>query len=143
MDDLRAGPVTIPADELELHFSRSSGPGGQNVNKRSTRVEVRYPLATSRALNERQRALALERLGHRVDAHGRIRVVSSSGRTQAANRVLALARLQALIADALRPPPRARRATKPGRGAVEHRLREKKARSAVKRARRRPSADED
>ncbi|MGZ4241583.1 MAG: alternative ribosome rescue aminoacyl-tRNA hydrolase ArfB [Actinomycetota bacterium] len=143
MEDLRAGPVTIPADELEVHFSRSSGPGGQNVNKRSTRVEIRFGLTASRALNEHQRRLALERIGHRVDAKGRIRVVSSSGRTQGENRVLALARLQGLLADALRPPPRARRPTRPTTGAVEHRLREKKARAQVKRARRRPSADED
>jgi len=143
MDDLRAGPVTIPADELKIRFTRSSGPGGQNVNKRSTRVEITFPITTSRALNERRRALALERLGSRVDARGRIHVVSSSGRTQAENRVLALARLQGLLADALRPPPRARRATKPGKSAVERRLREKKARSDVKRTRQKPRADND
>src|ERR1041384_8111942 len=113
MDDLRAGPVTIPGDELTVRFTRSSGPGGQNVNKRSTRVEIGYNIVASRALNERQRGLAVERLGSRVDSRGRIHVVSSSGRTQAENRVLALARLQGLLTDALRPPPRARRATKP------------------------------
>ena len=135
MEDLRTGKVTIPGDELKVRFTRSSGPGGQNVNKRSTRVEISFPIATSRALSARQRALALQRLGSRVDARGRIHVVSSSGRTQAENRVLALARLQGLLADALRPPPRARRATKPSRGAVEKRIKEKKARSEVKRAR--------
>ena len=143
MEDLRAGPVTIPADELKIRFTRSSGPGGQNVNKRSTRVEVTFAIATSRALNDRRRALALERLGNRVDARGRIHVVSSSGRTQAENRVLALARLQGLVADAVRPPARARRATKPAKSAVEKRLREKKARSDVKRRRQKPRADND
>lgn len=143
MDDLRAGPVIIPGDELKVRFTRSSGPGGQNVNKRSTRAEVIFPVATSRALSERQRALASERLGSRVDARGRIHVVSSSGRTQAENRVLALARLQGLLADALRPPPRARRATKPSKRAVDKRLREKKRRAEVKRARREPRADSD
>jgi ribosome-associated protein len=143
MDDLRLGPVTIPKDELRIRFTRSSGPGGQNVNKRSTRAEITFPIATSRALNERQRALALERLGHRVDARGRIHVVASTGRTQAENRVLALARLQGLLADALRPPPRARRATKPSKGSREKRLREKKSRSEVKRARQKPPIERD
>jgi ribosome-associated protein len=142
MEDLRAGPITIPADELTIRFTRSSGPGGQNVNKRSTRVEILYDVAASRALNARQRALALERFGSRVDARGRIRVVSSSGRTQAENRVLALARLQGLMTDALRPPPRARRKTKPSNTAVEKRLREKKVRSDVKRRRQKPQAED-
>lgn len=143
MEDLRAGPVTIPGDELKVRFTRSSGPGGQNVNKRSTRAEITFPIATSRALSSRQRALALQRLGGRVDARGRIHVVSSSGRTQAENRVLALARLQGLLADALRPPPRARRATKPSRGAVDKRIRKKKQRSEVKRARQKPPIEHD
>ena len=143
MDDLRVGSVTIPGDELKVRFTRSSGPGGQNVNKRSTRAEISFPVTTSRALSDRQRALALERLGGRVDARGRIHVVSSSGRTQAENRVLALARLQGLLADALRPPPRARRATKPSKGAVEKRIKQKKQRSEVKRARQKPRVDND
>ena len=143
MEDLRVGSVTIPGDELKVRFTRSSGPGGQNVNKRSTRAEISFPVATSRALSERQRKLALERLGSRVDARGRIHVVSSSGRTQAENRVLALARLQGLLTDALRPPPRARRSTKPSKGAVEKRIKEKKQRSEVKRARQKPRVDHD
>jgi len=143
MEDLRVGHITIPGDELKIRFTRSSGPGGQNVNKRSTRAEITYPITTSRALNERQRALALERLGNRVDARGRIHVVASTGRTQAENRVLAVARLQGLLTDALRPRPRARRATKPSKGAVERRLREKKSRSDVKRARQKPPIERD
>ena len=143
MDDLRVGPVTIPGDELKIRFTRSSGPGGQNVNKRSTRAEITFSITASRALNERQRSLALERLGNRVDTRGRIHVVASTGRTQAENRVLAVARLQGLLADALRPRPRARRATKPSKGAVERRLREKKSRSDVKRARQKPPFERD
>ena len=143
MEDLRAGHVTIPADELRIRFTRSGGPGGQNVNKRSTRVEVTFPLASSRALSERQRALAVQRLGSRVDARGRVRVVSSSGRTQAENRVLALTRLQGLLTDALRPPPRARRKTAPSKTAVERRIREKKVRSQVKQNRQKPNLERD
>ena len=143
MEDLRVGSVTIPGDELKVRFTRSSGPGGQNVNKRSTRAEISFPVTTSRALSDRQRALALERLGSRVDARGRIHVVSSSGRTQAENRVLALARLQGLLTDALRPPPRARRSTKPSKRAVEKRIKQKKRRSEVKRARQKPRVDHE
>ena len=143
MEDLRVGSVTIPGDELKVRFTRSSGPGGQNVNKRSTRAEISFPVTTSRALSERQRKLALERLGSRVDARGRIHVVSSSGRTQAENRVLALARLQGLLTDALRPPPRARRSTKPSKRAVEKRIKQKKRRSEVKRARQKPRVDHE
>jgi len=143
MEDLRVGSVTIPGDELKVRFTRSSGPGGQNVNKRSTRAEISFPVTTSRALSERQRKLALERLGSRVDTRGRIHVVSSSGRTQAENRVLALARLQGLLTDALRPPPRARRSTKPSKRAVEKRIKQKKRRSEVKRARQKPRVDND
>jgi len=143
MEDLRVGSVTIPGDELKVRFTRSSGPGGQNVNKRSTRAEISFPVTTSRALSERQRKLALERLGSRVDTRGRIHVVSSSGRTQAENRVLALARLQGLLTDALRPPPRARRSTKPSKRAVEKRIKQKKQRAEVKRARQKPRVDND
>ena len=143
MEDLRAGPVTIPADELRVSFSRAGGPGGQNVNKRATRVQITFDLAGSPALTEGQRRLALSRLGGRVDRRGRIHVVSQAGRTQAENRVLALARLEGLLADALRPPPRARRATKPTRGATERRIREKKARGELKRRRQKPAAERD
>ena len=143
MEDLRVGSVTIPGDELKVRFTRSSGPGGQNVNKRSTRAEISFPVTTSRALSERQRKLALERLGSRVDTRGRIHVVSSSGRTQAENRVLALARLQGLLTDALRPPPRACRSTKPSKRAVEKRIKEKKQRAEVKRALQKPRVDND
>src|SRR5205814_8403689 len=143
MEDLRVGSVTIPGDELKVRFTRSSGPGGQNVNKRSTRAEISFPVTTSRALSERQRKLALERLGSRVDTRGRIHAVSSSGRTQAENRVLALARLQGLLTDALRPPPRARRSTKPSKRAVDKRITQKKPRSELKRERQKPRVDHE
>ncbi|HVL32839.1 MAG TPA: alternative ribosome rescue aminoacyl-tRNA hydrolase ArfB [Actinomycetota bacterium] len=142
MDAVRAGHITIPGDELEVRFSRSSGPGGQNVNKRDTRVEVLFNVLTSRAFTPRQRALAVERLGARLDAHGRIRVTSGAARTQTQNRARALERLGEIMADALRPPPKVRRKSAPSKGAKERRLKEKSLRSAVKQKRRRP-ADED
>lgn len=142
MDDLRAGPIVIPADELELRFTRASGPGGQNVNKRSTRVEVVFDVSTSRALDERQRALAMRRLGSKLDSDGRLRVAAEDERTQAQNRARALDRLAATIAAALRPPPKPRRKTKPSRASTDRRISEKKARGQVKRARRTPGTDE-
>ena len=129
-------PARIPAREIEFRFSRSSGPGGQNVNKRDTRVEAWFDIAASRALSRTQKTRALARLGSRVDASGRVRVVSGAARTQTANRAAAHARLNTLIAEAVRPPPAPRRPTKPSRGANERRIAEKKARGALKRDRR-------
>ena len=142
MDDLRIGRgVVIPASELTERFSRSGGPGGQNVNKRDTRVEVVFDVASSTALTPELRRRALARLRGRLDARGRLRVVSSAERTQARNRERALETLRDQLAQALRPPPRPRVATKPTRAARERRLASKKSRSKVKRQRARPDDD--
>src|SRR5215831_5154962 len=78
MDALRVSrTVVIPLGELELRFSRSGGPGGQNVNTRSTRVEVVFDVANSPSLGPRQRARLLARLAGRLDADGNLRVVAS------------------------------------------------------------------
>lgn len=124
--------IDIPDDELHLRFTRSSGPGGQNVNKRSTRVEITFDLAASRALSASQKRRAFERLSHRLDARGLIHVSSSTARTQEGNRRLAVERLHGLLAEALRPPPPPRRATKPSARAVDRRIRTKRARGATK-----------
>lgn len=127
--------VVVPPDELTFRFSRSGGPGGQNVNTRDTRVELVFDVASSSALGPRQRARVLERLGSRVDSGGRLRVVAAEERSQARNRELALERLRSLLAEALRPDPPARRATRPSKGADEARLASKRARSRLKQAR--------
>jgi ribosome-associated protein len=143
VEDLRVTDrVTIPASEIRLRFSRSAGPGGQNVNRRATRVEAVLDLRATTALTAEQRRRAAARLAGRLDRRGRLRVVASAGRTQAANRRAALERLRALLAEALRPPPPARRPSRPTRAARERRLAAKRARSRVKRARRPPVADE-
>lgn len=142
MDDLRVTPrLVIPAADLELRFSRSGGPGGQNVNRRDTRVELLFDVGASSALSQRQRERVLTKLAGRIDAAGRLRVVADEERTQARNRAVAAERMRALLAEALKPDPRPRVKTKPGRAAVERRLTEKRVRSRVKRERTQPDWD--
>jgi ribosome-associated protein len=131
---------TIPEVELEFRVSRSSGPGGQHVNTTSTRVEVRWNVRHSTALSDADRTWLLERLAHRLDRHGCVRVVSSARRSQQQNRTAAIDRLQALVTDALRRPKH-RRKTKPSRAVREARLKEKRARAERKERRRRVDPD--
>jgi ribosome-associated protein len=139
-DDVRVSErFTIPAAELAWRFSRSSGPGGQGVNTTDSRVELSWDLAGSEALPEPLRERAVERLGARL-VHGVLTVTASENRSQLRNREAAAARLAAIVAGAIAPPPRVRRATRPSRGAVERRITDKKRRSQTKRNRR---ADDD
>jgi ribosome-associated protein len=137
-DDLRIGPgLAIPRAELSWRFSRSGGPGGQGVNTADSRVELSWDLAASSALPPPLKDRALSRLAGRL-VDGVITIAASEFRAQLRNRHAAEARLVALVADAVAPPPRRRRPTKPSRGAVERRLDAKRRRSAVKRHRRAP-----
>lgn len=124
----------LPDDELRWRFSRSSGPGGQHVNTSETRVELTWSLADSTALTEAQKALARERLKHRMVGDD-LTVVSSQYRSQHRNREAARVRLEELVAGAL-VPPKPRRATKPSRASVERRLASKRHRGNTKRSRR-------
>ena len=127
--------VTIPAHELRWRFSRSSGPGGQSVNTSDSRVELSWDVVNSTALGPIQRNRALNRLATRL-VDGVVTVTSSEQRSQLQNRERAEARLALLVREAIAPPPRTRRPTKPSRGAVEKRIASKKRRSETKRQRR-------
>jgi len=134
--------VVIPAAELQWRFSRSSGPGGQNVNKVETAVELGFDLEGTGAIGPFQKQRLLERLGSRCVA-GCLRVAVSEHRSQYQNRQLAMQRLGDLLREGLKPPPKLRKPTKPTRGAVKRRVDAKKQKSQIKQARqRRASMDE-
>jgi ribosome-associated protein len=141
-DRLTIAPgLDLPLAELEYRASRSGGPGGQHVNTSSTRVEVWWDIARSPVLSEEQRARLLLQLASRLDGEGRLRLVSSSSRSQLRNREDVTARLARLVADALVVPKR-RKATRPSRAAKAARLEAKRRRAATKRERRgRPEDD--
>lgn len=141
MDDLRIGPsLTIPGDELRLSFARSSGPGGQNVNKVESKVEVRWTPADSRALRPGDRTWLLRRLDAQLTVDGDLIVTSERYRTQARNRADVLDKLAQVVREALHRPKR-RRATRPTRGSVKRRLEGKKQRSELKRQRQTPDRE--
>ncbi len=132
---VRVSPsLAIPLAELHLRFSPSGGPGGQHANKVSTRVELRFDILGSPSLGPRQRARLLDRLGPEL------RLVVDDERSQLRNRQLAVDRFRQRIADALHVE-KARRPTRPSRGATERRLAAKRHLSERKRNRR-PDLDE-
>ncbi|MCA2222389.1 MULTISPECIES: alternative ribosome rescue aminoacyl-tRNA hydrolase ArfB [Nonomuraea] len=125
--------VVIPDAELVWRFSRSSGPGGQGVNTTDSRVELVFDVSATTALPPELKARALDRLGSPT-----ITIAASEYRSQLRNREAAEQRLAQRIREAIAPPPKRRRATKPSRGSVERRIATKKLRSDVKRLRRSP-----
>lgn len=130
-----SGSVSVPEAELHWRFSRSSGPGGQGVNTTDSRVELSFDLAATEALGPVFKARALERLGSRL-VNGVVTIAASEFRSQLRNREAAEMRLAQLLREAIAPPPKKRRSTKPSRGAVERRITAKKQRSDLKRLRR-------
>lgn len=137
----QARPVfAIPEHELEYQVSRSGGPGGQHVNKASTRVEVWWDVAASTSLADEQKARLLSKLATKLDNTGRLRVVSGASRSQLQNRKEVTARLERLVNAAL-VVPKARKRTKPSRAARERRLADKKAHAAKKERRKPPAHD--
>ncbi|MEE9607911.1 MAG: alternative ribosome rescue aminoacyl-tRNA hydrolase ArfB [Myxococcota bacterium] len=134
-DDLQVNrTLAIPAAELRERASRSSGPGGQHVNKASTRVTLRWNAARSAALSPAQRSRLLARLETRLTRGGDLVVHAGRFRSRERNRQQARERLAGLVRDAL-APRRARVATRPGRASRDRRLQAKKRRAGVKRQR--------
>jgi ribosome-associated protein len=133
--------ISLDEREIEESFVRSSGPGGQNVNKLSTAVQLRFDVRRSPSLPNDVRA-RLERIaGSRLTRDGVLVIIAQSHRTQARNRDDALDRLKALIRQAAVAPIK-RRATRPTKASRERRIEGKKRRSGIKRMRRsRPSFD--
>jgi ribosome-associated protein len=129
------GDLAIPLRELRFRTSRSGGPGGQNVNRTETRVELLFDVAHSASLSDEQRARLLARLQGRLDGEGVLHIVSTATRSQLENRADAIARFQALLQAALRPPKK-RFATRPTAAGRERRLKGKSVRSQAKARRR-------
>ena len=134
------GTLSIPRHELDVRVSRSSGAGGQHVNKTSSRVEIFWNISTSRALSDEQRARLQEKLASRLTTDGSIRIVASDMRSQIRNREIAEERLAELIARSL-IVPRKRRPTKPTKASKEARLDAKRRQSSKKRDRSERSFD--
>jgi ribosome-associated protein len=121
--------VSIPRSEIDLRFSRSSGPGGQHAQKSDTRVEATFDVEASAALSDAQKRRVIAKAGPVL------RAVAQDERSQWRNRELATARLVESLREALRVPRR-RKPTKPSKAAVERRLEAKRRRAKVKRLRR-------
>lgn len=135
-EQLRITPeLSIPLSEIELRFTRSAGPGGQKVNKTSTRVELRFDVARSAAFNQVQRERLLQRLRGQLEGDGVLHLTASSYASQWRNRQDALERLRIVLARALHVPRR-RIPTQPTRASIERRLATKRRRTATKRQRR-------
>ena len=142
MDDIAiTSRLTIPASEFRFSFDRSPGPGGQNVNKLNTRVELCFDVRNSRSLTEPQRARIVERLGRRLSNDGLLRIRSSRHRTQLRNKQDCIQKLAAKLAEVLKPPPAKRRPTQPSRAELTRRREAKRQNSAKKQLRKRPNID--
>ena len=126
--------IVIPSNEIEWRFSRSSGPGGQNVNKRESRVELIFNIDHSTALSPYQKCCILNQLKTKI-IHGSICIAVQEKRTQFENRKLAMSRLVYLLSNQLRLQAKARKETKPTLASRRRRVELKKKRGELKRNR--------
>lgn len=134
--------LSIPESELDFETSPSSGPGGQRANKVETRVTLRFDVEGSPSLDEARREKVRERLGHRMDSDGVLRITSQRHRSQHDNRKEAVERFAELMGDAFRPVKK-RKPTRPSRGAKRRRLKKKRERSEIKQLRKSPKVPKD
>ena len=128
--------VTIPMSELQFHFSRSGGPGGQHVNRAATQVELTFDVQRSASLDESQRVRVLSKLKSAIDGRGVLHLTCQTTRSQFRNRAEVTERFRHLLRQALHVP-KPRRPTRPSRAAVERRMREKRRVAGIKQERRR------
>lgn len=134
--------VAIPLDELEFRFSRSSGPGGQNVNKVNSKVTLRWSPATSRGLPPDVAERFLQQFAYRLTNAGELLVSSQRFVDQARNRADCLEKLRGLIQQVVQPP-KTRKATRPTQGSHRRRLETKRRTSTRKQLRRTPRSHDD
>ena len=127
--------MQIPESELNITFARSSGAGGQNVNKTSTKVILHWPVGKSLVLTDEEKGRVREKLANRINNEDELVLMSEEERSQPQNRERAIARLQELVTEALHVPKK-RRATRPTKGSKLRRIESKKIRSQVKSGRR-------
>ncbi len=134
--------IWIDPDEMHMDFVRASGPGGQNVNKVATAVQLRFDVAGSPSLPEDVRQRLVQQIGSRLTNQGVLIIQARGFRTQERNRQDAVDRLVDIIRGAT-TPPKPRRKTRPSKRSVQRRLNTKRRRSNIKRGRRSVSADEE
>ena len=127
--------IQIPQNELVFKASRSSGPGGQNVNKLSTKISAEVDITNCSFLTDEQKEIVLRKLAARLTKDNRLIVESQKFRSQKANRDFAVEKLTKIIENSLKKPKK-RRPTKPTKTSVEKRLKSKKLKSLLKQQRR-------
>ena len=138
---IRAGRLLIPDSDLQIAFIKSGGPGGQNVNKVSSAVQLRFDLEGCALLDERVKVRLRRLAGRRLTDEGAVLLVARGERSQEQNRRDAETRLAALIEAAL-IEPKLRRATRPTRASKQRRLEHNSRRGSIKRARGRPTGED-
>ena len=132
----------IPQEEVSFDFFRSSGPGGQNVNKVSTGVRIRWNFEKSRILNDEQKDRIRKKYPNKVTKYGNLIIESEESRSQLKNKEIVILRLNQLLNEALKTEKK-RKKRKPSRGAVEARIKTKKERSEKKRRRQKPTLEKE